>query len=84
MGMRMHTQAMHTHTYYMRMHTQACACMLGFQKLCKESFLHLNLVWNESHIVWEPPQTPIFQLYKAIKGTFSKEDEIVGKTHKIC
>ena len=29
-------------------------------------------VWNEFHIVWEPFQTLIFSLYKAIHGTFSK------------
>ena len=49
----------------------------------KESFLHLILVWNESHIIWEPPQTPIFLLYKVIKDTFLKEEEYGGKTHKI-
>ena len=60
----------------------ACTRMcteLGFHKLCKESFLHFILVWNESYIIWEPPQTPIFRLYKAIKGTFSKEEEIVNQ-----
>jgi len=29
-------------------------------------------VWNESHIIWEPFQTPIFQLYKALHGIFQK------------
>ena len=29
-------------------------------------------VWNESHIVWEPFQTPIFSQYKAIHENFSK------------
>ena len=24
-------------------------------------------MWNESHVVWEQPQTPILPLYKAIK-----------------
>ena len=32
-------------------------------------------VWNESLIIWEPFQTPIFQLYKALNGTFSKDRE---------
>jgi len=27
-------------------------------------------VWNESHIVWEPFQTLIFQLHKALHGIF--------------
>ena len=72
---------MHGHAYA----TNECMDMrtqLGFQKLCKESFLYLILVWNKSHIIWKSPQTPIFQLYKAIKGTFLKEDENGGKTHK--
>ena len=40
-------------------------------------------VWNESHIVWESFQTPIFQLYKAIHGTFSKYTENIKGKHKI-
>ena len=32
-------------------------------------------VWNESHIVWEPLQTPIFQLYKTLYGIFQKHTE---------
>ena len=32
-------------------------------------------VWNDSHIVWEPFQTSIFSLYKAIHDTFSKHTE---------
>ena len=32
-------------------------------------------VWNESHIVWEPFQTPIFPLYKVLHGTFSRHTE---------
>ena len=27
-------------------------------------------MWNESHIVWEPPNTPILPQYRGIKGTF--------------
>ena len=39
-----HTHAMHTHAYGMCTHPWACVHMLGFQKLCKESFLHFILV----------------------------------------
>ena len=38
--MRMHTQALHTHALYMRMHTWTCIHMLGFQKLWNISFLY--------------------------------------------
>ena len=39
--------------------------------------------WNESHIVWEPFQTPIFQLYKAIHSSFSKHTENPKGKHRI-
>ena len=39
-------------------------------------------VWNESHIVWEPFQTPFFPLYKALHGTFSKYTEILQEKKK--
>ena len=32
-------------------------------------------VLNESYIVWEPFQTPIFQLYKDLHGLFQKHTE---------
>ena len=42
-------------------------------KTYKRQVFYINVeVWNKSHIVWEPFQTPIFSLYKAIHGTFSK------------
>jgi len=54
------------------LHTQ-----LGFQKHGKcKSFAIVAEVWNESHIVWGPFQTPFFPLYKALHGTFSKQIEI--------
>ena len=38
----------------------------------KGRFFCINIeVWNESHIIWELFQTPIFSLYKVIHGTFS-------------
>ena len=42
-------------------------------EIMKDKFFCINVkVWNESYIVWESFQTPIFSLYKAIHGTFSK------------
>ena len=42
----------------------------------KGRFFCINIeVWNESHIIWEPFQTPIFSLYKAIHDIFSKYRE---------
>ena len=40
-------------------------------------------VQKESHIVWEPFQTSIFQLYKALHGIFQKERENTKGKHKI-
>ena len=61
---------MHTYTS-MDLRTQ-----LGFQKIMKGKFFALKTeVWNESHIIWEPFQTPIFQLYKVLHGIFKKHTE---------
>ena len=47
---------------------------LGFQRHKKNKLFALKTeVWNEFHIIWEPFQTPIFQLYKALYGTFSRD-----------
>ena len=78
MCMHMHTQAMHMHAQCMCTHTHST------RNYVRKAFSALNLDSNEFHIVWELPQTPIFQLYKVIKGTFSKEDETGGKTYNIC
>ena len=40
-------------------------------------------VWNESHIIWEPFQTFIFQLYKALHGIFQGHTENPKEKHKI-
>ena len=49
---------------------------LWVQGTMKDKFLYINVeVWNESHIVWEPFQTPIFSLYKALYGIFQKHTE---------
>ena len=57
---------------------------LGFQRHKKRKFLALKTeVWNESHIIQEPFQTPIFQLYKALHGTFSKDRESPKEKSKI-
>ena len=73
-------------THGLRTQAQTCICrphtvyagtilltQLGFQryKKCKFSTLKTE-VWNKSHIVWELFQTSIFQLYKALHGTFSR------------
>ena len=68
--------------------SHASACMLEHAYAArvpetKERFSTLNLVLEKIPYHLVPPQTPIFLLYKAIKNTFSKEDEMVGKTHKI-
>ena len=43
----------------------------GFHKPMKGKFSTLKTkVWNEFHIVWEPFETPIFELYKALHGIF--------------
>ena len=42
------------HAYACLWHVHECMdirTQLGFQKLCKESFLYLILVWNKSHII---------------------------------
>jgi len=40
--------------------TSLCT-QVGFHKPIKDKFSVLKIeVWNESHIVWEPFQTPIF------------------------
>ena len=69
---------MHTYTS-MDLRTQ-----LGFQKIMKGKFFALKTeVWNESHIIWEPFQTPIFQLYRALHGMFRKHTEILRESTKI-
>ena len=37
-----HAQELCVRASCMRTHTHAYMCMLGFRKLCKESFLHFN------------------------------------------
>ena len=65
-----YTCLMHTYTS-MDLRTQ-----LGFQKIMKDKFFALKTeVWNESHIIWEPFQTLIFQLYRALHGIFRKHTE---------
>ena len=34
-------------------------------------------VWNKSHIIWEPFQTPIFSLYKAYMAPFQNTQKIL-------
>ena len=49
----------------------------------KQVFCIKAKVWNESHIVWEPFQTPIFQLYKVLHGIFQTHTENLKGEHKI-
>jgi len=57
---------------------------LGFQKPKKDKFFALKTeIWNESYIVWELFQTPIFQLYEVLHGIFQKHIENPKGKHKI-
>ena len=54
-----------------RRHRPAHAARVS--KTYERQVFYINVeVWNEFHIIWEPFQTPIFSLYEAIHGTFSK------------
>jgi len=61
-------------TYAGQMHAYASTDLrtqLRFQKPMKDKLSTLNTeVWNEFYIIWEPFQTPIFQLYKALYDIF--------------
>ena len=70
---------MHTHTRVCArtlklLPVYACACIpwVCVYEMKSFFFFSFKFVWNESHIIWELPHTPILPLYKAIKGTFSK------------
>ena len=68
----------------MRMHVPDLRAHARVPKTMKDKFFCIKAkVWNESHIVWEPFQSPIFSLYKAIHGTFSKHRENPKGKHKI-
>ena len=57
---------------------------LGFQKPMNGKFSALKIeVWNESHLIWEPFQTPIFQLYKTLYGIFQEHEENPKEKPKI-
>ena len=57
---------------------------LGFQRHKKGKFSTIIAkVWNESHIIWEPFQTPFFSLCKALHGILSKHIEISREKYKI-
>ena len=40
-------------------------------------------IWKEFHIIWEPFQTPIFQLYKTLYGIFQEHEENPKEKPKI-
>ena len=77
--MRTHALDLRVGASYMCTHTQACVRMLRFQKPERKGFLHQNLVWNESHIFWELPQTPIFDYIKPEKVDFQGGQILVVK-----
>ena len=52
---------MRSHNACTRRHNPACACRVQETKQGKFSALKIE-IWNESHIVWEPFQTPIFTI----------------------
>ena len=71
---RIHTYA---HAYFRPTYVKVLETM-------KDKFFCIKTkVKNEYHIIWEPFQTPIFSLYKAIHGSFSKHAEIPKGKHKI-
>ena len=73
-----HVGLMHTYVG-----TDLCS-QLEFQKPMKDKFSALKIeIWNESYIVWEPFQTFIFQLYKALHGVFQKHIENLKGKPKI-
>jgi len=65
----------------MHMYAQVYICNKGSRNI-KKAIPNLYF-WNESNIIWEPFQTSIFQLYKALHGTFSKHTEIPWEKPKI-
>ena len=69
---------MHVYTYTgMRVHARVQETMK-----CKLFYIKAK-VWNESHIIREPFQTLIFELYKAIHSSFSKHIENPKGKHQI-
>ena len=65
-------------------HTHRSAYVARVPEAMKCKFFYIKVeVWNESHIVWEPFQTPIFQLYKALHGIFQEDTENPRGKHKI-
>ena len=63
-----HAYSSHAYVYLWHAHAYPdyahVARVPGLYK--RKAFAH-KFVWNESHIVWEQPQTPILPLYKSIK-----------------
>ena len=68
---------MYTHIYVRRYDVYVCIYVPAYAarvlEAMKDKFFYIKVkVWNESHIIWEPFQTPNFQLYKALHGIFQK------------
>ena len=67
--MHTHTQTMHMHTWGMHMH-------LGFRRLWKESFLHINSCGTNPTLFGSRP-TPLFYHYrKPLKHFFKRRQNI--------
>ena len=75
LGLHMHTRiCVRRLDVYVCIHGPVCAARVS--KTMKNKFFCIKAnVWNECHIVWEPFQTPIFQLYKALHGIFQRATE---------
>ena len=59
-----------------RRHRPAHAARVS--KTYERQVFYINVeVWNEFHIIWEPFQTPIFSLYKAIMAPFQNTQKIL-------
>ena len=78
----MKTLGLHMHTRVCVRRLDICVCIhepvyaARVSKTMKNKFFWIKAdVWNKSHIVWEPFQTPIFQLYKALHGIFQRATE---------
>ena len=65
---------MHTHVCVRRHELAYTARVLESYE--RQVFCIKAEVWNESHIIWEPFQTPIFQLYKTLHGIFQRTEKI--------
>ena len=74
LSVRMHTCDAHAHSKHAYAYL-GYADAARVPKLYERKAFAFKYVWNESHIIWEPPYTRILPPYKAIKDAFSKGGE---------